>query len=677
MSSFKEKIQKNKIRQPTQAGFNLGVWESEWEKELGKSASDAEIYLAGRIIFEILHEIRNALNVLCERFPNIRNEDLIKIYIALSNRDRTILSKYTKDNYKEAKNIFSATISAGPSGNELTLQEVADNCVDGIENAIKQCAKRRQKNQGILNSENPLDVMEFISRESTLSQLYHLHESYWHALLWGEYRFIEKDKTNRIYAVVQEKTALEVSAVYSQIRKQKLEIQFSTIAVEPEISKHFNDDKYVSITKNGKKQSFLSKKIVNAEDETIYLNSAWRSREIYLTDEFPVDVLQTDSASGFSILDALNVARCLVILAWQFIVKYPHDDSAYGVNKLLQFCPRVNKLELAKGLAKATGYDFPKVIKILEFIEYRGCKGQDLWCHPLVLTRNTEYAVLTSALITPSMIRLVEHWLVQLNMDISEKGNSYEKTVIQNLNSAIRDNKQIGDFDEGVCRRFKLKSGEEEIDLLVRFGHVVLLGEAKSIVTTDSPISQHRALATLQHAASQVKRKREFLIENMKEIFSTLGWKYDCETNYEVVECIINSGRMFVGSCVDNIPVVDEKVLAAYFRSNTIPLFSRFEKGNSYATHLSWFCLYDKEDDLRKNIKRYLASPPQIVNDENGFEYSSMIIPCIGDDPYKIIYARLVPKDVQPTELLGRTYSFPIESVKNIEEELACMDLFF
>lgn len=677
MSSFKEKIRKKKIKQPTQFGFDLARWNESWEKETNKTISDAEIYLAGKVIHGILGEIRDALQDLYRNAPNILNEDLLKTYTALSNRDRAILSKHNQEHAKELKNIFSATISAGLFGNKLTLQEVADNCVDGIENAIKSCAKRIQKGQELSHSTSPLEIMEFISKESYLSQLYGIHESYWRALLWGEYKFFEKDKENKIYAIAQEKTNLEVSAAYSQIRKQKLDAQSSTIAGLPDISSHFKDDKYAWIVKKGKRRAISSKKVENAPSDVVQINSAWRTREIFLTDEFPSDILTTISAAGFSVMEVLNVFRCLAILAAQLNDKYPDEDSAYGVKKLLQFCPTINSTELAKGLEKSTGYTFKKIKMILGLLEYRGDNGQDLWCHPILPIRNNEYAFLTSSLITPSLIRLVEHWLVQLDLNISSKGDAYEKTIIEYLNSAIRRNKHIDDYNEGLRRRIKLNNGEEEIDLLVRIGNIVLLGEAKSIVTTDSPISQYRAVDTLRNAAVQAKRKSGFLSENMKEIFSVLGWEYDSERPYEVVACVINSGRMFVGSSIDDIPVVDEKVLSAYFSSNEIPLFSTLKKGKSEAIHLAWFILYDDFNELQNNLRPYLSSPPQIINDSEGFEHNAMRIPSVSEESYKVFYARLIPKNVRPDEILNRPHFFPLKTVENIDEELESMDVFF
>lgn len=675
MTDFKEKIRKNKTKQPTQFGFKLSEWETAWRGESNKTAEDEEIYKAGKALYEILEEIRSELKILYSRYPNKPIDELIKIYVALSNRDRAILTKSHGRNIENVKNIFSVTMSAGFSENKLTLQEIADNCVDGIENAIKNCIKKQKENKSIQYVNEPMNLMEFVTRESMLSQLYGIHESYWHAMLWGDYRFVEVYEDEKVFAIIQDKTIYEVSSTYSQIRKQRLEAHRAAMSISPEFSKLFEADKYSWIVKNGKRRTIVTKSISNAPEEIIHLNTAWRVKENFLSDEYPLDVLKSNGTSGFSVVETLNVFRCLSILSMQLTSQYPEDDSAFNTKKLLEFCPRVKKLELIKGLEKSTGYDFRKITDILGFLEYKGENNQDLWCNPILNIGNSEYAILTSSLVTPSINRVVEHWLVQLGFEVSEKGITYEDTVIKSLNMSVRNNVLIDDYDDGVCRRIKLDKSEEEIDLMIRVGNVVLIGEAKSIVTTDSPISKYRTINTLKHAAAQAQRKRDFIVNNIQEIFGTVGWRYDSKKQYEVIAFVINSSRMFVGSSIDEIPVVDEKVLTAYFSSNTIPLFSQMDRQSGEARHMSWFHLYDDFDELQKNIKTYLSSPPHIINDADDLEHKVMMIPCIHDESHKVFYSRLTPKDINPKELIKRSFLFSIRTVDDIDEQLGLMDV--
>ncbi|MDP0971733.1 hypothetical protein Q6294_32860, partial [Klebsiella pneumoniae] len=81
-----------------------------------------------------------------------------------------------------------------------------------------------------------------------------------------------------------------------------------------------------------------------------------------------------------------------------------------------------------------------------------------------------------------------------------EKGTTYETRIVDKINSALGTNAFITDYDKAVSKRIKIESIEEEIDLLARIDDLILIGEAKSIVTTDSEISKHRTSEVLQHA---------------------------------------------------------------------------------------------------------------------------------------------------------------------------------
>jgi len=282
-------------------------------------------------------------------------------------------------------------------------------------------------------------------------------------------------------------------------------------------------------------------------------------------------------------------------------------------------------------------------------------------------------------LVTPSITRVVEHWLVALNIDLQDKGPVYESTIVSLLNESVASNPYITDYDKGVSKRLKLKEGEEEIDLLIRIGNVILIGEVKSIVTTDSPISQYRTVNTLKKASLQVKRKLKFVIDNLESVFDILGWPYDKKKRYKFVKCIINSGRMYAGYCIDQVPVCDEKILGKYFSSNEIPLISTFDKKTVGERHLAWYRLYDNFEELQNNIERYLISPPQVNENVDNFEYKSLKVPYINEDSYKLLFSRLVPKSLSAQDILKekrKNSVFPLELAEDVYEELNEMRFF-
>jgi hypothetical protein len=674
MSPFFEKIKNSSIKTPTQKGFCLTKWKKSWDSLKVGSASDrdAKLYKAGIVIFNLLEEVRKELGILYkQQTPSVTNNQLIMAYLSLSNRDRAIMA----NNYSESNlNIHSSTISNNAAGNEITFQEISDGAVDGLAKAIFVCKLRINNSQELVEGTDPITEMEFISKEANLSQLYGMYENYWHAILWNDYELIEYDKENKVYIVKQPMDKYEVGSFVSQIRKSRLGAQSAIIATHPDIQRFYDKDKYISIVKKGRKKKLVCLSIKNANDEIKAMNSDWCTKSMFLSDSFGVDILDNQSKSGFSINESLEVFRNLILLSIIFTNKYPHDDSVFNLKKLSEYCPKVNKVDLLYALKKSTGFKLDKIEKILNFIEYKALKKQDLWCHPIVSISTQQYALLTSALITPVILRVVEHWLVTLHIELQDKGLTYEKLIIDEVNSVIKKNPHIKDFNNAVSRRIKFKEAEEEIDLILRIGNVIIIGEAKSIVTTDSPISNYRTVETLRYATTQVKRKTEFVENNLEQVFEKLNWEYDPSKEYIFSKCILNSGRMYVGFDIDGIPVCDEKILLKYFSENEIPLASVFDEVTGEPKHLAWVELYNNFDELKNNLDLYLNNPPQIFENVEHFEYKTISLPYLNEGSYKLLFTRLVPKNLEVSDRINAVKFFPVKKIENYESEIEKID---
>ncbi|MFY0670155.1 MAG: hypothetical protein JXQ95_19140 [Alteromonas stellipolaris] len=673
MSSFFDKIKKNSIKTPTQRGFCLSKWDKCWEGcKDGASERDKKLHFAGVIIFKLLEEIRNELKALYkEQAPDIDNAHLLLAYVSLSNRERAIVSanQQTKN-----KNIHSATIISKTVGNEITLQEVSDGAVDGLEKAIYLCKNRINKYQAIKKGRKPLDILSFIQKEAYFSEIYGVYENYWHAILWNDYSLIEVDKEKKLYIVEQPMDKYEIGSYVSLIRKSRLGAQSAALATSPDILKSFDENKYITVVKCGRNERLICKDIKKANDEIRYMNADWQTNKIFLPDNFGSEILNRQNSLGFSINEALEVFRNLIILSFEYAKKFPNNFNVPNLKKLSEFCPKIDKNKLKIAISKSTGMTTYKTLKILDFIEYKAFEKQDLWCHPIISASEKEYALVTSSLATPVIIRVVEHWLVSLGEELQDKGIVYEHLIIDGLNRALKKNHYISDLDYAVSRRIRFNNSEEEIDLLFRIGDLIVIGEAKSIVTTDSPISNYRTLETLKHAAKQIKRKMNFIESNLESVFVTLDWNYDDNAKYEFIGCIINSGRMYVGLDIEGVPVCDEKILLKYFQSNEIPLVSVFDEKTREAKDLAWLILYSNFGQLKGNLRKYLSNPPQIFEKKEHFEYKTINIPYITEESYKIVFNRFIPKDLTVNDRVNMKHSFPIGKIADYDKKIEKVD---
>ncbi|PKF81480.1 hypothetical protein CW749_02235 [Vibrio sp. vnigr-6D03] len=676
--TFADSVLKGKIKAPTKGGFSVKKWDKEWAKfEADASERDLKVYKAGIIIDSLLSEVRGQLSELYSKAPKTTYEKLMLSYVASSNRTITVA---IKNAIKEAEanvlganskgaNVHAAMIEANMLGDKKSLGELAHGAVDGFQLAVRGCLGKIEKGEKLTVSENPIDEMPFVMQESGLSQLYWGYLHLWQCVLWSDYDLIELDDEHKVFSIQQPKSEFEVSFLSSSSRKDRLSGQSTMMASRSLIRSKFLGDKFVMMKRENKRRVAYVADVKDAGDKLVTFNTEWRIKELDLQSHYPKKWLTDDYGKGFSLNEGLNVFRCMMLMAKTLKDNFPENDSAFTINKLNEFCPTVPVFSLKRALCDATGLAAEKVDNILEFMTIKASATSDLWCQPLIKTSRNEYAIVVSALCSPSMFRVFERWVDDLGIDLGEKGYTYEDTVIEELNDSLSKSSLITDYDKGVSKRIKLDTGEEEFDLLARVDDLVIIGEAKSIVTTDSEISKARAAGILEHAGQQVTRKTGFLKDNLQAIFERLDWNYDPNADYKFAQCILNSGRVFVGHEFDGVPVIDEKILSAYFASDKVNLFSvRSRQG---VKTIAWLQLYSNLDELKSNFQRYACNPPQLNEDVDSFEYNVNKFPYMTEDSYKVIKKYLVLKQITPIDIIERDHHFRVVKSDDFDAEVA------
>lgn len=249
---FKEVI-RGKIKAPIRHDFNLEKWHQEWSKvEANSSERDKKIFTMGIIMDSVLRDIREKLTELYERAPKTNYEKLMISYIASSNRTSAVALKLAKET--PTNNAYGIMLEANHSGSKQSLGEIVHGAVDGFQLAIRECIRGIENSHPITCSAKPINEMEFIQQEGWLSQLYYTYLHLWQCVLWGDYNLIEVDARNKIFKIEQPQTAFEISFNNSSQRKEKISVQKTLIAIQPEINSHFNTDKFIHIVRDNKKE---------------------------------------------------------------------------------------------------------------------------------------------------------------------------------------------------------------------------------------------------------------------------------------------------------------------------------------------------------------------------------------------------------------------------------------
>ncbi|WP_143329912.1 hypothetical protein [Burkholderia sp. AU31652] len=664
-SSFAALVRKGSVKSPTDRNFSEKAWNAAWKASADNEVADEQLYNAGIVFSRILAELRGEIDHLYRKPPNVGWLDLIKAYCGMANRDAFIVSK---SHSQPRGDLTALTSSRNRMGNKLTLSEIATGCVDGIDIAIRNLMRTRVRAEF---GKNSVDAFDFVKKEIAISQLYGIYEGYWRALLWGECEFEHKSAME--YEVKQKASDFYIAYEISQLRKDKLMANAVPFATDPAYLAMLGSKLCLDFVRSGKRRSISVIEAGKLSENYQVFHAMYFYQLIQLEDCFPRGFLENEyNNQGFSVLDVLEVFRLLVILAQVSLDNFPSNDGVFTFNKAVKFSPSVNRSELLRGVSKITGWKFEKSEKILDFLSFNGDREKDLWCYPVVDIGEGNVTYLVAALVSPVLQRVVEHWLVKMKVDLAEKGRSFEGVVTAVLNETIKGNPLFSDHDPVVGRRVDLDaSGGEEIDLLLRFGSVVVVGEIKSIVTTDSPISLYRTRQIISGASEQAKRKSGYFKNNLEAAFRELGWNFDPNEAYRIVPVIVLSSGICAGLTMNDVPVCDLRILSKYFKNNIVPLVSVSEK-----EHLVWFKLYENFVDAQENFEKYLHHPPQIAQSERDFEGVTFRVPCVSEDSAKIVFTRLVKKPVDVDQLLKRQFPFPLHRSDGFAEVIAKADAF-
>ncbi|HAU5566536.1 TPA: hypothetical protein JD264_22425 [Serratia fonticola] len=674
MSLFFNEISRGNLTPPTKYGFDREKWDSAWHAcQPNPNAKDVNIYNSGVLIYEVLSSIRSNIDNLFKQAPNIDFESLLLALIALSNREITVAMR--RAYAAPTLNIYNVMLKNDMTGEFISLQEIAHGVIDGFQIAINDCVRNIAQKREIITGEEPIDVLDFIKYEVSFSQLYSLYEHLWQCIFWSEYQVSKLTDENGqgYHQIKQPDTEFEKYFLTSVGRKEKLSAQKNVSAGI--VMKNYYEDYYLYTKREGKKRVFLVGRIKDADESIKYHHVCWCLDLLKLEEDFPKEWFDTKFNDKFSIRELLMVFQQLSLLSLTMSDKYPLNDSALNVKKLMEFNIQLPAEGLHLALTKITSFRESKIASIMDFL----CASKDhsdLWCHPIVMSSAGKYSILSGALNSPSIVRLVEHWLVTFKVDLSNKGYEFEQKVISDVNNNLRHNRYLKENCKAVSKRIKTNAGEEEFDFLLKIGDLVIIGELKSIVTTDSEISKYRTSEVLHKAGVQVERKANFFSKNTKDVFDAVGWEFDDKTEYKVSKVIVSNNGIFAGYKFNGIPVVDNIILNSYFKSSMIRLIT-MPTEDGMLEDLAWYQLYETEVELINRFSSYIDEPPQLNLIEDQFDYNEIRFPRIDDESLAFSKVRMFLKKLDIKKIMERPTVFKLIKSDSFESKFNEDDFIF
>lgn len=599
-NSFTDKVRKGKIKSPLRPDFSIQKWnDAQRETEF-----DNRLHQAGLFFHKQFSAIRTELKNIEKLSIPLSEKDHLEIFAGLANRESKVILDKLEDQLSKQNPILILDFNTLKNDNNFlknkyTFNEISTSTVDGIYYNIASHFKEKEKPLNHLFKKE--EILRLLRIENLLSQLYYSYEQYWNSILYQKLNFHLKN--NEI--LLKDNTILMESFLITDTRKSNIKIN-ETLVIHDFMKKRLNDYAYLTYKDGAVWITEFSKLKDEHQNQIIACFSSFSDETI---DFIPNELI----SYSFKINEIISTFVNLSSLAYSFITNntISTDIKPSEYFNLKKFNPIINVEELCKCLFLITGIEYNKINQIIDFLTFSPDKSSgprsDLWRFPLLKINNDECLIVLEPTLHPVGLRCFEGWMAKANVDIQKKGTAYEKHIKTSLNSYLEKNKFINEYNILDIDTISIGSEKEEIDLLLKIGNLVILGEAKCAVTTDSPISVWNSVETIKHASEQSLRKISFVQNNFEAICKRFDWHYDENLNYSFSPIVILSNGFSSGYSFFNVPVVDHYILFSYFQTEKFPLISK-----NTEEHLAYLNLYSSSMELSNNFQKFAKKPPSI-----------------------------------------------------------------
>lgn len=273
-------------------------------------------------------------------------------------------------------------------------------------------------------------------------------------------------------------------------------------------------------------------------------------------------------------------------------------------SEIEKFPAKILKRKLIEYLKNTTNISSDKVIKFVKLNTNNGA-AIDLFNKPFIEEDGYLYFHLLNT-VDNSPVSLIYRWLEEFGFKTNELGAIFENYTKTNLDRILND-KNIN-YKIIETKNFQLKNGKsEEIDLIIVFDKIVLLGEMKSIKFPVGERETDNARKRIYDGIDQIIRKKQFITDNETELDIYTG---DI-SNKKIIPFVLTNYPVLTGCNYKNIPIIDIKAFFNYLSKGYLEIGSVSNKKLEKHTTIYY---YNTKEEFEDNIENYLLNPIPVTS---------------------------------------------------------------
>jgi hypothetical protein len=295
----------------------------------------------------------------------------------------------------------------------------------------------------------------------------------------------------------------------------------------------------------------------------------------------------------------------------------PWFEDDQGVGK---FAFPIANDQLQELVANSLGIPRARAAAITDFLtldlaDNKWLFGRGLWATPLLPDESRDRLYLIAApLLVGSPLRRVEAWLEKGGLTdragIKGRGKPFEAHVRWTATEALAGNTLLNDH-QVMPHALKRSGNSEEIDLLVRIGKTLLVGEVKCFVFPSEPLERFNYLKNIEAAAAQAKAKAAWVDQNRDAVAALVGIADPATAkSLNLIPLVITNHGLGLGLVIDGVTITDLHYLKLLMANGDYQGDTKFEKGVGmlYQT----VTLYQGQAEFELCVTNLFSDPPPL-----------------------------------------------------------------
>lgn len=630
--SFRTKFHRRarKLKGPTSPGFDANEWRAAIA-ELGEGNTTDDVLLESALW---LNEQYAALRA---EFPPSKLQNVGKrastlLCVAALNREGRVIRNLSAKAYKSAEaegvralhSLVSAPIAGGYKEQRRTPADIVETVVDAAESWLYDAS--RKEGEGDI----PTDIEHSIHQSISIYSLHHTLNDMWQQALWEGWGLCDSDSGGKTWRPSDREQSTLFSAWMIREQENFMNYPWIDVMTWPVMSRD-------------KRRRLCLPFTISKVTSSGRIKVAPANQKASIPPPYRIDVSGLEGSYLREFMHeplpkAPQLSVVLIVKCWDIIRSVAeHLESSlkepdqWQTQDVRRWALVVERSELRLAIATALNVEQELAEQAIKFLSFEtGTAYKGLWGSPIVPLDEHEVALVHLVLSKSSGMRRAEIWLQKGGLDDTlahnSRGDVFERRYRAELRTRVAANPLLSSTRVAISEIKKDKEFDEQVDLLILLGGLLVVGEVKCFLSPADPRERFNYLENIISAAAQANRKAQALTARPEVVAKALGVREDdVKWNDVVPIVVVNQGAGFSLE-IDGCIVVDAGFLVSYLGGSELVVGAAIQPGTGRAAQ-SKITLYSSEQDCAGRFVDTMRQPMILQRFVDRIEWSTLSFP--------------------------------------------------